>query len=354
MKIIPHESNIIRKEDPIYGKTRIKEPVLIEILNSSEVLRLHYINQFGVPQKYQGNNVINFSRYDHSVGVFMLLRKLNASLEEQVAGLTHDVSHRVFSHISDWVLGSQKNEDSQDKTHKEFLYDSSLKKIIEQHGFNIERIANHHSFPLLEREIPELCADRIDYCLRELYYNQVLVDPKVLADSLISYQGKIIFNDILPASFFGFSFMNLQNTHWGNINKVIRYYLLADTVKAALRSHKLRSRDLWKTDQYIVEILENSKDPKIINKLRLLEQGFQFIEDQENPEIDIKNKFRYVNPAFLDKKQEVKYLMDVNENYKKLVEESKESNKRGIRGKIIPKNNETHYDNYDRTNKITA
>ena len=48
--------------------------------------------------------------------------------------------------------------------------------------------------------------------------------------------------------------------------------------------------------------------------------------------------------------------MDVNENYKKLVEESERSNKRGIRGKIIPKNSETSYDNdhYDRKNKITA
>ena len=153
---------------------------------------------------------------------------------------------------------------------------------------------------------------------------------------LISYQGRIIFNDVMQAELFGVSFMNLQNKHWGNIDKLIRYYLLADTVKTALRSHKLRSRDLWKTDQDILEILENSKDPKIINKLRLLEQGFQFIEDQENPEIDIKNKFRYVNPAFLDK-QEVKYLMDVDENYKKFVEESKESNKRGIRGRIVPK-----------------
>ena len=178
MKIIPHESNIMRIEDPIYGKTKIKESVLIDILNSNEVLRLHDINQFGVPQKWYGNDLRNFSRYSHSVGVFVLLRKLNASLEEQVAGLTHDVSHRVFSHVSDWVLGNEKNEDSQDKSHKKFLYNSSLKRIIERHSFNIERIADHQSFSLLEREIPELCADRIDYCLRELYYNQSLVDPK--------------------------------------------------------------------------------------------------------------------------------------------------------------------------------
>jgi len=336
MKIIPHESNIMRIEDPIYGKTKIKESVLIDILNSNEVLRLHDINQFGVPQKWYGNDLRNFSRYDHSVGVFMLLRKLNASLEEQIAGLTHDVSHRVFSHVSDWILGSQENEDGQDRAHKKFLYDSSLKKIIERNGLSIERIANHHSFSLLEKEIPELCADRIDYCLRELYYNQNMIDPKFLANSLISYQGKIIFNDIMQAELFGVSFMNLQNTHWGSADKSIRFYLLADVIKTAISSHKLKSRDLWKTDSYVVKILENSGNQKIINRLSLLEYGFKFIKDQENPEINIQKKFRYVNPAFLDK-QEVKYLMDVDENYKKFVEESKESNKRGIRGRIVPK-----------------
>ena len=36
----------------------------------------------------------------------MLLAKKGASLTEQIAGLIHDVSHTVFSHVIDRVVGN--------------------------------------------------------------------------------------------------------------------------------------------------------------------------------------------------------------------------------------------------------
>jgi hypothetical protein len=76
--------------DKIYGKVKIEEPVLLKLLKSPSVLRLKNISQFGVPDLYY--HFKNYSRYEHSVGVMILLRKLGATLEEQVAGLLHDVS----------------------------------------------------------------------------------------------------------------------------------------------------------------------------------------------------------------------------------------------------------------------
>jgi len=50
------------------------------------------------------------TRFDHSVGVMLLIRKLGAGsspasalLKEQVAALLHDVSHTAFSHVIDYV-----------------------------------------------------------------------------------------------------------------------------------------------------------------------------------------------------------------------------------------------------------
>lgn len=80
--------------DKIYGREDIKEPVLQELLKTEPVLRLKGISQFGMPNRYYPFK--GFSRYEHSVGVMLLLGRLGASVEEQVAGLLHDVSHLRF------------------------------------------------------------------------------------------------------------------------------------------------------------------------------------------------------------------------------------------------------------------
>lgn len=49
-------------------------------------------------------------RYDHSVGVMLLIRMLGGTLEEQIAGLLHDVSHTAFSHVADYVF-ENRDED---------------------------------------------------------------------------------------------------------------------------------------------------------------------------------------------------------------------------------------------------
>ncbi len=85
--------------DAIYGKYKINEPVLVELIKSRPMQRLKKIAQLGIPDRFY--HIRGFSRFEHSLGVMLLLRKLNASLEEQAAGLLHDVSHTAFSHVVD-------------------------------------------------------------------------------------------------------------------------------------------------------------------------------------------------------------------------------------------------------------
>src|SRR4030043_89369 len=152
--------------DTLYGEERINEKVLIELINSNPVQRLKKLNQWGIPEKYYHKKK-GFSRYEHSIGVLVLLRKLGADLSEQVAGLLHDVSHTAFSHVGDWVIGDLVKEDYQDKTHISFIRNSEIPSILERNNFSYIQISNIEDFSLLEREAPSLCADRIDYALRD-------------------------------------------------------------------------------------------------------------------------------------------------------------------------------------------
>lgn len=92
----------MRYDDAIYGRNEITEPVLLDLMKSDAMQRLKGISQHGVTALL--GITPPFSRFDHSVGVMLLVRRLGASLEEQVAALLHDVSHTAFSHVIDFVF----------------------------------------------------------------------------------------------------------------------------------------------------------------------------------------------------------------------------------------------------------
>lgn len=87
--------------DVLYGEFEVDQ-VVEELILSKSVQRLKGIHQTGA--SYLVNKEWNVTRFDHSVGVMLLVKKLGGSVEEQIAGLLHDVSHTAFSHVVDYVL----------------------------------------------------------------------------------------------------------------------------------------------------------------------------------------------------------------------------------------------------------
>jgi len=84
--------------DKLYAKVEITSPVLLELIKSKSMQRLKKIAQHGIPNKYY--HYAGGNRFDHCVGVMLLLKRLGTTEEEQVAGLLHDVSHTAFRTLS--------------------------------------------------------------------------------------------------------------------------------------------------------------------------------------------------------------------------------------------------------------
>lgn len=121
--------------DTLYGETEITEPVILDLIKTKEFQRLQGLNQSGIPFPYPRRQ--EFTRYDHSIGVYLLLQKLGASIEEQIAGLVHDVSHTAFSHAIDWVyIKNGGNEEMQDDAHEDYVLNSLIPEILQDYGFD--------------------------------------------------------------------------------------------------------------------------------------------------------------------------------------------------------------------------
>jgi len=160
--------------DRVYGINIIQEPVLIELINSKPIQRLKGINQAGASQyAIEGKTV---TRYEHSLGVMILLKKLGASIEEQIAGLLHDIPHTAFSHVIDFVFkDTNPNHEFHEKFHKKIILQSEIPTILKKFNFvDIDRILDEHNFSLLEKSLPDLCADRIDYTLRHSFATHLI------------------------------------------------------------------------------------------------------------------------------------------------------------------------------------
>jgi hypothetical protein len=311
--------------DAVYGSFEITEPVLLELINSKPLQRLKGISQYGLPYKYYP--LKGFTRYDHSIGAMLLLRKLGASLTEQIAGLIHDVSHTAFSHLADLVLGDPSKENFQDEHHEVFIKGSEIPKILARFDLDTDEIIDEHNFGLLERPAPDLCADRLDYTLRELEIRKICA-VKPLVESLIVHNNKIMFDSKKCAEVFSKNYVNLQSEHWGGTEYKIRWNLFADALKTALKEKVISEGDFYETDDYVIGKLKASNNLKIKELLEKLSGEIRFKFVDKNPQFVLNKKFRWVDPEIFENGI-VKRLSEVDPGYKKLLEEKREINKKG-------------------------
>jgi HD superfamily phosphohydrolase len=94
------------------------------------------------------------------------MRRVGATIEEQVAALLHDISHTTLSHVIDHAL-SKPGEGSYHEVHKtRYLETTRLPDILARHGVS-RKAFEEELFPLVEMPSPQLCADRLDYALRD-------------------------------------------------------------------------------------------------------------------------------------------------------------------------------------------
>ncbi len=314
--------------DKIYGKVKIIEPVLLELLKCPSVLRLKNISQFGVPNKYY--HLKNYSRYEHSVGVMLLLRKLGATIEEQVAGLLHDVSVLAFSHIADWVfaLGDMGVEDYHDEIHEKFVKKTEIPQILEKFSFVLNRILDENNFSLLEKKAPDLCADRVDYAIREFkdWLNSKIVNSCI--GGLVNYNGEMVFSNQKIAFDFATNYLELQTQHWGGYQSMARYHLFSKALKIAIDKKILSEGDFYKDEPFVLRKLERVQDEAVIETLKILEdrklKGFTSSSGK-----NIVKKFRYTNPRVMSSGKLLQ-LSELNPKFKRIIEEHRKISQKGL------------------------
>lgn len=316
---------IMDYQDRIYGNFNISDPVILELINGRSLQRLKEISQIGYPKPYF--SVAGISRFEHSLGVYLLIRKYNASIEEQIAGLIHDVSHSAFSHCIDYALdaGSEAEHDYQDNVFEEFVKKSEIPEILNKYGFDISYILNDENFPLKEKKLPDLCADRIDYSLRSASTFKVLNPEEIneLLDNLIVGDGNWVFKNLKFAEKYAKVFMRLNNDYFAGLASAAMLKNVGAYLRQALNKGYIVEADLYSTDEKVLAKIApfHSKDAELKKLFDRMDGKIQFSNNPDSYDVQSVCKSRVVDPLFKTG-NDVKRFSQINAEWaKKLKEE---------------------------------
>lgn len=291
-------------QDELYGEVTIDEPVLCDLMETAAMQRLRGVWQHGISDLIGITRPV--TRFQHSVGAMLLVRRLGGDLPQQIAALLHDVSHTAFSHVIDYVVDGHDDQSYHDREKEAYLAHTDVPATLARHGYDWRDFLHEEDFPLLEQPSPRLCADRLDYFLRDSIGLELATagDVARVLDHLVVVDGRIGVADEEIAHWLGDTFMAADDASWANFHEVGIYEVTARAIKIGLEIGVISEADFWSTDAPLWAKLRAHPDPELQAQLALVTPETRFVWDEENPTFRISTKIRTIDPDVVVEKEE--------------------------------------------------
>jgi len=312
----------MRYHDTVHGVADIRDELILELMDTDALRRLEAIHQAGATAYVYPHRC--HTRFDHSVGVLLLLRRLRANWREQVAGLLHDISHTAFSHVSDLVFPSHDGTESYHEIiYEDLLWGSEVPTVLASYGLAVADVLENSRYSLLEQPLPALCADRLDYFLRDALAKR-RIDPADVSHCLlhlVAHEGRVVVNDLAVARWLGYRYLETDRHIWSNPLDICAYRVLAEAIQLAMTESFVVRETLVSTDDDVMALLRSSPNPGIQERLRLLSPRATYVVDAEDYDYEIViDKVRAVDPPVLVGAK-VTPLSELDEDFQRALEE---------------------------------
>ncbi|EIT81211.1 phosphoribosylamidoimidazole-succinocarboxamidesynthase [Aspergillus oryzae 100-8] len=274
-----HPDNTVIIQDKIYGEHTISEPVLAELLRCPALLRLAGIGLHGQTDLLGITHTV--TRLEHSIGASLLVRKVGGSIGEQVAGLLHDISHTVLSHDVDGAL-SKPGESYHEVQKSRYIMTTELPRILTKHGFVDLKPFDEELYPLVERPAPHLCADRLDYSLRDAvaFGKLAIEDARRVYDSLTAFPDAssphrlLVLRDIDLALAYARAYGECDRDVWCNPAHAVMSRKIGQLIGDLVQQGSLKEEVLWNlSDREFWELLKSKVDSKGLETIKHIEAG---------------------------------------------------------------------------------
>ncbi|MAG08306.1 hypothetical protein CMO89_02440 [Candidatus Woesearchaeota archaeon] len=320
-------------KDRVYRDIELNDKLVLDIINSKAFQRLKEINQHAISSFIMPK--MDITRFEHCIGVYLLLKKLGADYEEQIAGLLHDISQTAMSHVQDFLF-NRENHDYHEEHFERILTESEIPEILEKNNVSSKNILNQEKYTLLENEYPDLCADRVDYFYRDCLMYGLLTKEGVdnSLNNLRIFNNEIVFNDKDSAHFFATAYIKANKEMWSNTMHIFWYNVMAGIMEIGLKHNIITENDFFLTDTLVYNKLKSSNNHEIKERFKLLNTNISLISDKKNFDFHLKPKPRIVDPKIMVNNQLVR-LSQLDGKYKEEMDKYKKELEQGYFVRII-------------------
>lgn len=110
-----------------------------------------------------------YSRFDHSLGVGLIVWHFTESPAQALAGLFHDIATPAFSHVVDFLHGDHLTQESTEDGTTELIDGSAeIRAVLQSLGLTTADVCDYHMYPIADNDSPRLSADRLEYTIGNL------------------------------------------------------------------------------------------------------------------------------------------------------------------------------------------
>lgn len=204
-----------------------------------------------------------YSRFDHSLGVALIVWSFTHDKAQTLAGLFHDVSTPTFAHVIDFLRGDHLVQEATEAGTEDIIAASDdLQGILRKIGLETRDVSDYHRYPVADNNSPRLSADRLEYSLGNMlnygirsldatagYYNDLTLTENEDGET------EIAFTTLSAAAGFAEAALECSKIY---VSDEDRYAMqaLAELVGSAVKDGVLTDEDL------------NGTEPALIAKLK--------------------------------------------------------------------------------------
>ena len=250
-------------------------------------------------------NLRPYSRFQHSMGVGLIVWHFTQSPAQAVSGLLHDIATPVFAHVVDFLHGDHvKQESTESSTQALISASPEIQKALSSLSLTCEAVADYHRYPIADNDTPRLSADRLEYTLGNLYnygicsleqirafYQDLTVTANEDGTPELSFQTPKI------AAAFTQSSLQTARIYIADEDR-FAMQMLADLLKLALERRVLIPNDLHTTEAAVIQkLLTDDVCTALWRRFR----GYSHIVQKNNHPnsgqwIRVPAKLRYIDP----------------------------------------------------------
>lgn len=284
-----------------------------EIINTPEFRRLKNVGMncgceyTSFPIFAKGKN---YTRYDHSIGVALIIWHFTKDVKQSIAGLLHDISSPVFAHVIDFLNGDHENQESTEEKTEEIIENSKeIQAILRKYNLTTKDVYDYHMYPIADNDSPLLSADRLEYTIGNAYYYgfKSMEELKDIYDDLTICKNElgedeISFRSLDKAISFTSAALSNSKVYSSDVDRFSMQYL-ADLLKSAVNKKVINLDDLYTTENEVIEKMEKDEEIKFL--FDYFKNLSQIFTSKTKPEdgywVNIPAKKRYINPLVVSK-----------------------------------------------------